>query len=94
MEHTAKFFMGQIVHHKKFDYRGVVFDVDATFQGTDDCDGLARPSTPGALVAQLGRPVRASFADVTTATARVRAPEGCVVVAQAGGTRSSTGTWR
>ena len=28
------FFVGQIVHHKKFDYRGVVFDVDATFQGT------------------------------------------------------------
>ena len=35
-------------------------------------------------MAQLGRPVRASFADVNTATARVRAPEGCVVVAQAG----------
>ena len=35
MEHTAKFFVGQIVHHMKFDYRGVVFDVDATFQGTD-----------------------------------------------------------
>ena len=27
MEHTAKFFVGQIVHHKKFDYRGVAFDV-------------------------------------------------------------------
>ena len=34
MEHTAKFFVGQVVHHQKFDYRGVVFDVDATFQGT------------------------------------------------------------
>ena len=35
-------------------------------------------------MAQLGRPVRAFSADVNTATARVRAPEGCVVVAQAG----------
>ena len=36
MEHAAKFFVGQIVHHEKFDYRGVVFDVDATFQGTEE----------------------------------------------------------
>ena len=36
MEHAARFFVGQIVHHKKFNYRGVVFDVDATFQGTDE----------------------------------------------------------
>jgi heat shock protein HspQ len=36
MECSAKFFVGQIVHHQKFNYRGVVFDVDATFQGTDD----------------------------------------------------------
>ena len=35
-------------------------------------------------MAQLGRPVRAFFADVTTATARVQAPEECGVVAQAG----------
>jgi heat shock protein HspQ len=36
MECSAKFFVGQIVHHQKFNYRGVVFDVDATFQGTDE----------------------------------------------------------
>ena len=43
MEHSAKFFVGQIVHHKKFNYRGVVFDVDATFQGTDEWyDAVAR----------------------------------------------------
>ena len=36
MEHAARFFVGQIVHHKRFDYRGVVFDVDSTFQGTDE----------------------------------------------------------
>lgn len=31
----SKFFVGQIVHHSRFDYRGVVVDVDATFQGSD-----------------------------------------------------------
>ena len=25
-----------MVHHKLFDYRGVVFDVDAVFQGTEE----------------------------------------------------------
>jgi heat shock protein HspQ len=30
------FFIGQCVHHKKFDYRGVIIDVDAEFSGTDD----------------------------------------------------------
>ena len=46
MEHTAKFFVGQIVHHKKFDYRGVVFDVDATFQGTGEWYELVARSRP------------------------------------------------
>jgi heat shock protein HspQ len=32
----ARFFIGQVIHHKKFDYRGVIVDVDATFQGTDE----------------------------------------------------------
>ena len=30
-----KFFVGQLVHHKRFDYRGVIVDVDAAFEGTD-----------------------------------------------------------
>ena len=30
------FFVGQIVHHKKFDYRGVIIDVDAEFSGTEE----------------------------------------------------------
>lgn len=34
--HTAKFGLGQIVQHRRFDYRGAIFDVDATFQGEDD----------------------------------------------------------
>lgn len=27
----VKFKIGQVIHHKKFDYRGVIYDVDATF---------------------------------------------------------------
>ncbi len=30
------FFIGQLVHHKKFDYRGVIIDVDAVFEGTEE----------------------------------------------------------
>lgn len=32
----AHFHIGQIVHHKLFDYRGVIFDVDSRFQGSDE----------------------------------------------------------
>ncbi|MBT3915096.1 MAG: heat shock protein HspQ [Rhodospirillaceae bacterium] len=32
----ALFAVGQVVHHKRFDYRGVVIDVDAEFHGTED----------------------------------------------------------
>ena len=46
MEHSAKFFVGQIVHHKKFNYRGAVFDVDATFQGSDEWYALVARSRP------------------------------------------------
>ena len=44
---TAGFFVGQIVHHARFDYRGVVFDVDATFRGTDEWyEKVARSRPP------------------------------------------------
>ena len=33
---NVNFSVGQIVHHKLFDYRGVVIDVDPTFQGSED----------------------------------------------------------
>ena len=46
MEHSAKFFVGQIVQHKKFNYRGAVFDVDATFQGSDEWYALVARSRP------------------------------------------------
>ena len=32
---SVKFNVGQIVHHLRFDYRGVVVDVDPQFNGTD-----------------------------------------------------------
>lgn len=32
----AFFSVGETVHHKNFDYRGVVVDVDPCFQGTDE----------------------------------------------------------
>ena len=31
----ARFSVGQIVQHLKFDYRGVIIDVDAEFQGSE-----------------------------------------------------------
>jgi len=36
MEDEAQFFVGQIVHHRLFDYRGVVFDVDPRFLGSEE----------------------------------------------------------
>ena len=44
---AARFSVGQVVHHLRFDYRGVVADVDATFQGTDEWyDQVARSRPP------------------------------------------------
>ncbi len=34
-KHEARFQIGQIIHHKLFAYIGVIFDVDPTFQGTE-----------------------------------------------------------
>jgi len=43
----AKFHIGQLVHHRLFDYRGVVVDVDPLFQGSDDWyDQVARSRPP------------------------------------------------
>jgi len=45
--HKAKFDLGQCVLHKVFAYRGVVVDVDPTFQGSDDWyDEVARSHPP------------------------------------------------
>ncbi len=32
----AKFSIGQIIHHQKFNYRGVIFDVDPIFSLTNE----------------------------------------------------------
>ncbi|GAB4259162.1 MAG: heat shock protein HspQ [Methylomicrobium sp.] len=32
----AKFFVGQIIHHKLFNYRGVIYDVDYAFCGSEE----------------------------------------------------------
>jgi heat shock protein HspQ len=43
----ANFAVGQLIHHRLFDYRGVVVDVDADFQGTDDWyEQVARSRPP------------------------------------------------
>ena len=44
---TAMFHVGALIHHKRFDYRGVVVDVDATFDGTEEWyDTMARSRPP------------------------------------------------
>ena len=35
-QQIAKYSLGQIIKHSKFDYRGVIFDVDAEFSGTEE----------------------------------------------------------
>ena len=46
-EQQAQFFIGQRVHHRLFDYRGVVVDVDPVFQGTDEWyEQVARSRPP------------------------------------------------
>jgi len=32
----AKFSIGQVVHHRLFSFRGVIFDVDPTFNNTEE----------------------------------------------------------
>jgi heat shock protein HspQ len=42
----ARFGVGQVVHHKMYNYRGVIFDVDPVFLGTEewyDQVALSRP---------------------------------------------------
>lgn len=34
--HHAQFSIGQLIVHKKFNYRGVIFDVDAEYTGTQE----------------------------------------------------------
>jgi heat shock protein HspQ len=46
-DRQARFGPGQLVHHKRFDYRGVVIDVDPVFSGSDDWyEQVARSRPP------------------------------------------------
>ncbi len=45
--HEAKFQVGEVIHHKLFDYVGVVFDVDPVFSSSDAWyDQVARSRPP------------------------------------------------
>ena len=42
-----RYAVGQLVHHKLFDYRGVIVDVHASYQGTDEWyDDVAKTKPP------------------------------------------------
>lgn len=42
-----KFSPGQLVHHRKYDYRGVIVDVDPVFSGTEEWyEQMARSRPP------------------------------------------------
>jgi len=43
----VKFSVGELVHHRLFDYRGVIVDVDKNFQATDEWyETVARSRPP------------------------------------------------
>jgi heat shock protein HspQ len=47
MPSEARFAVGQRIHHRMFDYRGVVFDVDPVFAGSDEWyEEVARSRPP------------------------------------------------
>lgn len=44
--HTALFSVGDVIHHRLFNYRGVIVDVDPVFDGTEEWyekSALSRP---------------------------------------------------
>ncbi|MDJ0951476.1 MAG: heat shock protein HspQ [Alphaproteobacteria bacterium] len=45
-EFNAKFRPGQLIQHRMFDYRGVVVDVDPTFQGSEEWYQVMARSRP------------------------------------------------
>ena len=42
----ARFSVGDLVHHRLFDYRGVIFDVDPKFQSTEEWYETVAKSRP------------------------------------------------
>ncbi|NQU72161.1 MAG: heat shock protein HspQ [Rhodospirillales bacterium] len=46
-DQNAKFFVGQIVRHRMFQYRGVIFDIDPEFANSDEWyDAMAQSRPP------------------------------------------------
>ena len=45
-EGSPKFSVGQTVHHKMFDYRGVIVDVDEVFKGSEEWYAIVARSRP------------------------------------------------
>ena len=45
-ERAAQFSVGQIIRHEKFEYRGVIFDVDAEYTGSEEWYQLVARSRP------------------------------------------------
>lgn len=43
---SVKFYIGQVVHHKLFDYRGVIVDVDPVFSNSDEWYDLVARTRP------------------------------------------------
>ena len=43
---APKFSIGQLIHHRKFDYRGVIVDVDPEYNGSDAWYELVARSRP------------------------------------------------
>ena len=47
MNSQAKFAIGQTIHHRLFDYRGVIYDADPVFLGTEEWyEQVARSRPP------------------------------------------------
>jgi heat shock protein HspQ len=43
----SRFAIGELVHHRLFDYRGVIFDIDPDFRGSDEWyESIARSRPP------------------------------------------------
>lgn len=42
----TQFFLGQIIEHKLFDYKGIIFDVDFEYTGSDDWYNKVAHSRP------------------------------------------------
>ena len=46
MDTFCKFSIGLIIHHLRFDYRGVIVDIDSKFQGTEEWYQEVAKSSP------------------------------------------------